>query len=310
MRLQRRDQGHKADEIDLDLCSDTDFAQDIETRRAMTCGMAIIDDMHYSMFARRQGVQSTSSGEAELYGGSSTVMDGRCVKYLFEWIGYRVNYRLHVDSSAAKAMIQRDGFGKLQHMDVRALWIQAERREHGLRVFKVPGERNPADLGTKAHTRARFELLRDLAGIVGCAEVDAHETATVTSIEVVNGGSGGKHAKGGVSSATAALLIALLTERAEGAVTSESCAVKSNDWKDIVIMLLMTLLVIAACWVTTRGKAEEVACTAVPTERVIALPCQAPVATRTVHTQSMTTYRRKWSKPEFKMTSEDGAWSD
>ena len=80
-------------------------------------------------------------------------------------------YKLHVDSSAAKALMQRSGVGKVKHIDVRSLWLQAERELHGMVVCKTPGEQNPADLGTKVHGRKRFEYLRELVGIVDCSVV-------------------------------------------------------------------------------------------------------------------------------------------
>ena len=64
-----------AGKIMLDMYSDTDYAPDDTTKRAMSCGQIYIDKMPYGCFARRQGVQSTSSGEAEFYGASSTAMD-------------------------------------------------------------------------------------------------------------------------------------------------------------------------------------------------------------------------------------------
>ena len=136
--LMRKPHGDKG-KVLLELFSDTDFAGCKETRRAMTCGVTRLDKTVTSVFARRQGVQSTSSGEAEFYGATSVVMDGRVIKHFLEWLGYEVTYQLLLDSSAAKAMVQRDGVGKLKHMDVRALWIQAERRDHGLVTRKVPG---------------------------------------------------------------------------------------------------------------------------------------------------------------------------
>ena len=98
----------KRGKVELELYSDTDFAQCKETRRAMTCGVTSIDKVVTSTFARRQGVQSTSSGEAEFYGATSVVMDGRIVKHFLEWLGYEVYYILCLDSSAAKAMVQRE----------------------------------------------------------------------------------------------------------------------------------------------------------------------------------------------------------
>jgi hypothetical protein len=167
----------------LELFSDTDFAGCKETRRAMTCGVTRLDKTITSVFARRQGVQSTSSGEAEFYGATSVVMDGRIVKHFLEWLGYEVLYQLHLDSSAAKAMVQRDGVGKVKHMDVRALWIQAERRDHGLVIRKVPGAQNYADLGTKAHPPGRFLELRDMLNIVDCRKIDAESEIEACSVQ-------------------------------------------------------------------------------------------------------------------------------
>ena len=70
----------------------------------------------FAGFARRQAVQSTSSGEAEFYGAGSVVMDGRVVKYVLQWLDCKVDCALLLDSSAAKAMVHRDGVGKVEHL--------------------------------------------------------------------------------------------------------------------------------------------------------------------------------------------------
>jgi hypothetical protein len=180
--LMRRPSGTPG-KVLLELFSDTDFAGCKETRRAMTCGVTRLDKTAISVFARRQGVQSTSSGEAEFYGSTSVVMDGRIIKRFLEWLGYDVAYQLFLDSSAAKAMVQRDGVGKLKHMDVRALWIQTERRDHGLVTRKVPGAQNYADLGTKAYPPGRFLELRDMLNIVDCNEIDDEKEIEACSVQ-------------------------------------------------------------------------------------------------------------------------------
>ena len=68
------------------------------------------------------------------------------IKGILEWMGFKVMWRAFTDSSAARSMSQRLGVGKVRHMDVRALWVQRAVRERGLRVLKVPGNANPADL--------------------------------------------------------------------------------------------------------------------------------------------------------------------
>ena len=98
-----------------------------------------------------------------------------------------VLYQLCLDSSAAKAMVQRDGVGKVKHLDTRALWIQAERRDHGLTTRKVPGEKNLADLGTKAHPAKRFLELRAMMGIVDCKQIDNTKEIEACSVEAASG---------------------------------------------------------------------------------------------------------------------------
>ncbi len=114
-------------------------------------------------------------------------MDGRVIKHFLGWVGYEVTYQLLLDSSAAKGMVQRDGVGKVKHLDVRALWFQAERRDHALITRKVPGENNSADSGTKAHPATRFVQLHDTCGIVDCGKIDEHEEIEAMAIERVEG---------------------------------------------------------------------------------------------------------------------------
>ena len=54
---------------------------------------------------------------------------------------------------------------------------------HSLKIKKVPGERNPADLGTKGHPVQRYKMLREMCGIVDCSEIDGVPTATVAAVE-------------------------------------------------------------------------------------------------------------------------------
>ena len=70
------------------------------------------------------------------------------------------------DSSAARGMALRQGVGKVRHLDSRALWTQRAVAEQGLKVKKIDGKHNSADLGTKRHTQDEHERLLVLAGMV------------------------------------------------------------------------------------------------------------------------------------------------
>ena len=55
---------------------------------------------------------------------------------------------------------QRQGLGKLRHIETQALWVQQKVRSGVIELRKVRGEVNPADLFTKSLTsRERIESL-------------------------------------------------------------------------------------------------------------------------------------------------------
>ena len=61
---------------------------------------------------------------------------------------------VYADSSAALAIANRKGAGKLRHINISSLWIQEKQDLHQLEMRKVLGTENPADLMTKYLTRA------------------------------------------------------------------------------------------------------------------------------------------------------------
>ena len=54
-----------------------------------------------------------------------------------------------MDASAAIGIVQRQGISKLRHVEVDVLWIQEQQARRLLPLRKVPGPRNPSDMGTK-----------------------------------------------------------------------------------------------------------------------------------------------------------------
>ena len=56
---------------------------------------------------------------------------------------------IYTDASAAIGIVQRQGVGKLRHIDVGMLWIQQNQKSGEVSVDKVDGRYNPADMFTK-----------------------------------------------------------------------------------------------------------------------------------------------------------------
>ena len=69
---------------------------------------------------------------------------------------------MFVDSSAALAVVNRKGCGKLRHVRVGQLWVQQLADEEEVSFRKVLGDDNPADLSTKYLTRIRMDKLTQL----------------------------------------------------------------------------------------------------------------------------------------------------
>ena len=227
--------------------------------------------------------------------------DGRLIKELFEWLGFTVVYNLHVDSSSAKAMINREGVGGVKHLDVRALWLQQEREKNGLKVRKVAGERNPADLGTKSHPQARFELLKQLCGIADCSEIDQAAVVGIHSIETWGARSTAATSGRGFLGKLAALSALMVPCRGDSVAAYHGAAAPDDgvDWALVCIALLGWLVAIIAlvgCW--RLGM------------KLLALG--GPKRVRTVGLQTTTTFRRRFAAPRMAELAdgEHGTWVD
>ena len=57
-----------------------------------------------------------------------------------------LDFIVYTDSSSAKALAQRRGVGRLKHVDLRHLWVQACVRQKLIRLKKVGTQNNVADL--------------------------------------------------------------------------------------------------------------------------------------------------------------------
>ena len=89
-----------------------------------------------------------SSGEAELYGIVDGSARGIFTKHMYEEIGRTINIDVETDSTAAFGMCSRTGAGKTRHIQVRWFWIQDVIRDKVVRLRKVRGTDNEADMGT------------------------------------------------------------------------------------------------------------------------------------------------------------------
>ena len=118
---------------------------------------------HYS---RTQKVVTLSSAEAELGGVVHGASEGLGSQSIALDLGIVADLLLLADSSAAIGICQRSGIGRVRHLAVGQLWVQERIREKTLRLDKVAGAANPADIGTKHLGAEVMRRCMALAGLV------------------------------------------------------------------------------------------------------------------------------------------------
>ena len=100
-------------------------------------------------YARTQSNIALSSAEAELYAIVTAASEAMGLKTMIKDYGGDATPYIHVDATAAIGIAQREGVGKVRHLDTQALWIQDAVRQRRVNLEKVLGTENPSDLMTK-----------------------------------------------------------------------------------------------------------------------------------------------------------------
>ena len=133
----------------------------------MSGGVVSIAGGTVKSWSNRQGSVALSSGEAEYYASVKAASELLGLRALAEDLGWRFDIWMWVDSTAAKSIASRLGNGKLRHLDVRFLWLQEATRNRSLRVKKIEGKRDPADILTKSKSFGEACEQLGRVGIVG-----------------------------------------------------------------------------------------------------------------------------------------------
>ena len=104
----------------------------------------------------KQSLVALSSGEAEFYGIARAVVTSRRSSQILEQIGSATggDHRIRQQRSTRK-ICTRTGSGKLRHLSIKELWIQAACRRKEFQLVSVDTLLNWADIGTQStHVRA------------------------------------------------------------------------------------------------------------------------------------------------------------
>ena len=129
--------------------SDANWASQAGDRRS-TSGGVILHGGHYiKSWSRTQSLVALSSAEAELYGIVKCSSELLGFKSIIQDLDKSLGAILYSDASAALGVVQRQGLGRLRHIDCSYLFVQALNANKVVQFAKVWGQENPSDIGTK-----------------------------------------------------------------------------------------------------------------------------------------------------------------
>jgi hypothetical protein len=135
----------------LSVFSDSDWAGCRRTRRSTSGGAVLVGSHCLKTWSSTQAPIALSSAEAEYYAMVEAATRCLGLRSMLSELGIGVvgAIELHSDSSAARSFASRKGVGRMRHLEVRHLWLQAEVGGQRVLLKRIAGEANPADLLTK-----------------------------------------------------------------------------------------------------------------------------------------------------------------
>ena len=136
---------------------DSDFAGCTRSRKSTSGFCALLGEHCLATKCRHQSVIATSSGEAEFYALVSGFSRAIGLKQLLDDLRVKVSITVASDSTAGLTMQGRQGLGRAKHISVQFIWAQEVLAAGQIRLQKVAGVKNRADLFTKHLTRATLE---------------------------------------------------------------------------------------------------------------------------------------------------------
>ena len=153
----------------LQMLVDIDWATDKADRRSTSAGVAQLGGCTIITHSRTQGSPALSSAEAEGYALGSEVCEGLCICAVAKEVGVELKLALHSDSTATISQHTKMGLGRMKHVELRFFFVKDLLKRERLTLRKVPGTKNPADLGTKV---LDVNTHRYLCSIIGLGPVN------------------------------------------------------------------------------------------------------------------------------------------
>ena len=117
----------------------------MRTRRSTSGGVVVHGSHLIDHWSSTQSIVALSSAEAELNAIVKCTAEILGVMNLMKECGCEVTGKIFTDSSAARGIVQRQGAGRVKHLECRQLWVQEVMSRKDVVCLKIPREQNPAD---------------------------------------------------------------------------------------------------------------------------------------------------------------------
>ena len=176
MRLEERKKGQSMIEIEevgdaeehlVEIVTDSDHAGYKNDRTSTSSMQVFLDGNLIDSKVRGQKAIALSSGESEFMALVAGCSEGMLVRHLWNRItGGARKMKARSNSSVARGMTQRQGIGRVRHLDASMLWIQQKEREKILSVAPIPTDLNSADIGAKNLPKKRLRGLQYMLHMV------------------------------------------------------------------------------------------------------------------------------------------------
>ena len=158
----------------IEVFTDSDWGGDLATRRSTSGGCILRGSHLVAHWSRTQQVVALSSAEAELNGICKAASEGLAASNMAMELLHLLPLEVRTDASAARGIVQRQGTGKVKHLEVRQFWVQEREANHQLQVIKIPRAINWSDLMTHHWSESEGDML--LAGMSVLRRGHPHES--------------------------------------------------------------------------------------------------------------------------------------
>ena len=126
----------------LQMMVDRDLATGKVDRRSTSAGVAQLGGCTIITCSRTQGSPATPSAEAEGYALGSGACEGLFVSAVANELGIELQLALHSGSTATFSQHTKMDLGRMEHVELRFLFVKNLLKRERLKLCKTPGAEN------------------------------------------------------------------------------------------------------------------------------------------------------------------------